>query len=98
MYQEEAVLMKHTALKYMQSVKALQRQLEQSGTGIPVGAGTGVGVIPSAPEEKYSLSYTDNGFPVLPRPLNTKGWSKRHLEQLQKEYMSCHYSEWPVNI
>jgi len=103
-YKNDVYKMKCCVLKYMQSVVAMQQQLQADGTGTGTGTGpplditTGVGVIPLAPPKKYTLGHTDNGFPVLPRPMNTHGWTKQVWEHLHMEYMSCHYSECPVNI
>jgi hypothetical protein len=83
-------------LEYMQSALAMQTQLKGNSTGVPPEITTAVGVMPFAPQAKYSLGHTDDGFPVLPRPMDTQGWTKRDWERLHKEYMSCHYSEWRV--
>lgn len=93
MHAEEVLKFKHLVLGYMRSAIAMQQQLKVNGIGIPVDLTTGVGVTPFAPELKYSLAYTANGFPVLPRPMDTQGWTKKVWEQLYMEYMCCHYSE-----
>jgi hypothetical protein len=101
----EVLKMKHMVLEYMESVLDMQKQLKANGTvtegnttGVTGGITTGVGVKPFAPEHKFSLGQTDDGFPVLQRPMNTQGWTKRDWESLHMEYMSCHYSEWKVGL
>lgn len=112
-HRAEVLKMKHMVMEYMESVLAMQKQLKANGTitegnttgvtggittGVTEGLTTGVGVKPFAPEQKFSLGHTDDGFPVLPRPMNTQGWTKRDWESLHMEYMCCHYSEWQVNL
>lgn len=94
---DEVLNMKHLVMKYMQDVLNMQKQLQAGGTGKPVEITTGVGVVALAPAKKYTLGRTENGFPTLPQPMNTQGWSKQVWEKLHMEYMCCHYSEWPVN-
>jgi hypothetical protein len=97
MYADEVLAMKHLVMRYVQSAKAMQQQLKTNGAGIPVQMPSAVGVMAFTPTPKYSLEHTVDGFPVLPRPMNTQGWTKAVWEKLHMEFLCCHYSEWPVN-
>lgn len=98
MYEDEVLQMKGLVFKYVQAAKVMQQRLEAAGAGCPVEKTTGVGVVPYAGLRKYTLGHTATGFPVLPRPMNTQGWSKDDWEKLYMEYMSCHYSKWPFTF
>jgi hypothetical protein len=98
MHEDEVWKMKGLVSRYVEAANAMKTQLEAVGAGIPLDITTGVGVVPFAPQLKYTLGLTKTGFPVLPRPMNTHGWSKDDWEKLQMEFMCSHYSEWPVKI
>lgn len=98
MFRDQVVAMKRSVLTYVKAAKSMATQLESNGTGIPVQITTSVGVMAFATEPKYSLGQTDAGFPVLPRPMNTQGWTKKDWEALQMEYMCSHYSQWPSKL
>jgi hypothetical protein len=98
MYEDQVMQMKVMVFKYVEAIKAMKKQLEDAGAGMPMEVTTIVGVAPFVAKQKYLLGHTATGLPVLPRPMNTQGWSKQDWEKLYMEYISCHYSEWPVTI
>ncbi|KAF8149041.1 hypothetical protein B0H34DRAFT_193719 [Crassisporium funariophilum] len=80
MYSNEMLTMKASLLKYLLAIRAKQIQ-----------GATTIGATVNAEGPKVALTYTAAGFPILLRPMSTRGWKKDHWETLFMDYMGCHY-------
>ncbi|KAF8168432.1 hypothetical protein B0H34DRAFT_804288 [Crassisporium funariophilum] len=80
MYSNEMLTMKASLLKYLLAIQVKQIQ-----------GATTIGATVNAEGPKVALTYTAAGFPILPRPMSTRGWKKDHWETLFMDYMGCHY-------
>ena len=97
MHSEKVTDLMVKLVEYVVAMDRLQNPILEEGDGTANGLGTGTGPGPVSSSQNainqrsIVLVKSDDGYPILPDPIPSDGWTKTKWDNLFTEYLGQHY-------